>query len=338
MNTSPLNDKLSRFPSLPFGCYPTPVEEMPRLRQALGRNAPCLLIKRDDYTGPGFGGNKVRKLAYFLAKALADGANTIVTMGGVKSNHCRVTAALCARLGLRCVLVLNEAAIAYDALEPASLHLDQLYGAEIHRVSNRQERIETAAAIAEALRNKGARVCEIPLGASTPLGALGYVAAVRELRKQIQAGVPCPDYIFHASSSAGTQAGIVAGCQWFGMDNIEVIGVSPDDPAASIAAHCAEIIRGIGELLELPANALDGDVTVLDDYIGGGYGVATPAGEMATALVAQMEGVILDPVYTAKAMSGLLDWIEKGRLTEKHTVLFWHTGGQMALYYRPVTA
>ncbi|MFN0120747.1 MAG: 1-aminocyclopropane-1-carboxylate deaminase/D-cysteine desulfhydrase [Blastocatellia bacterium] len=328
-------EKLSTFPRLRSGCYPTPVEEMPRLRQALGAGAPRLLIKRDDYTGPGFGGNKVRKLEFFLARAMADGADTVVTMGGEKSNHCRVTAAMCARLGLRCALILNDAAVSQTGLVPASLHLDQLYGAEIHRVRNRQERIDTAATVAHDLRNQGRSVCEIPLGASTSLGALGFVAAIQELRAQIDAGTPRPDYIFHSSSSAGTQAGLVAGCQLFGPHNTKVIGVSADDPAESIAGAAAHIIDGIGELLALPAGTLNNRVTVLDQYFGKGYGIPTPAGEAALALAARTEGVMLDPVYTAKAMAGLLDWIASGKLRENETVLFWHTGGQMASFYRP---
>jgi len=176
---------------------------------------------------------------------------------------------------------------------------------------------------------------EVPIGASVPLGALGYVRAVEETAMQLAAMNARVDYIFHSSSSGGTQAGIVAGCQLFGLEDVHVLGVSPDDPAVSISAEVARIIVGIGELLGLPAGALRSDVTVLDDFIGPGYGLDSPESVAALKLLARTEGIFLDPVYTAKAMAALIDWIERGQLTEQDTVLFWHTGGQMAIFYTP---
>src|SRR5262245_164692 len=144
--------RFSAIPHLNFGVYPTPIEEAPRFRRALGRGAPRVFIKRDDFTGVGFGGNKVRKLEYAMANAVADGAEVVVTSGGVKSNHARVTAAMCARLGLRCVLVLNSAAVAHEGLNPASLAVDELFGAEVVRVASREERAATIESVAEELR------------------------------------------------------------------------------------------------------------------------------------------------------------------------------------------
>ena len=336
MNNSAAIERLHSFPRLRLGHYPTPLEELPRLRQALGPRAPRLFIKRDDYTGPGFGGNKVRKLEFFLARAQADGAEAVITMGGEKSNHCRVTAAMCARIGLRCILVQNPAAVTYPSLVPSSLYLDELFGAEIHRVSNREERIATARAIAERLRSQGIRVCEIPLGASTPLGALGFVAAVEETAAQLQALKLNADYIFHSTSSGGTQAGLVTGAQLCGLENTRISGVSADDPAAAISSEVGRIIRGLGDMLALPTGALRAEVTVLDEFIGQGYGVPTPESDEAMALLARTEGIILDPVYTAKAMAGLLAQIRTRKISADQTVLFWHTGGQLALFYRPV--
>src|SRR5262245_28285914 len=155
-------DRFNAIPHLNYGVYPTPIEEAPRFRQALGRGAPRIFIKRDDYTGPGFGGNKVRKLEYVLAKAAADGVEVVITSGGVKSNHARVTAAMCARLGLRCVLVLNSAAVAHEGLNPASIALDELFGAEVIRVSKREERATMAESVAEKLRGEGKNVVVIP--------------------------------------------------------------------------------------------------------------------------------------------------------------------------------
>jgi D-cysteine desulfhydrase len=331
-NIQPARDRYEAVPRLSYGHYPTPIEELPRLRQALGAKAPRLFIKRDDYTGPGFGGNKVRKLEYVLAKAVAEGAEVAITSGGVKSNHARVTAALCAKLGMRCVLVLNSAAVMPEGLNPASLSVDEMFGAEIVRVSRREERAPTVEAIAEKLRGEGRNVVVIPIGASIPLGALGYVRAVQETKSQLEAMNLKLDYIFHSSSSGGTQAGIVAGCQLFDWRDAQVIGVSPDDSSASISEEVSQIIRGIGAML---GAELEEDVTVLDQYVGEGYGVSSPEGDEAIELLTRTEGVVLDPVYTAKAMAALIDWIRTGRLSENDNVLFWHTGGQLALFYTP---
>jgi L-cysteate sulfo-lyase len=325
-------ERFNAIPHLNYGVFPTPIEEAPRFRQALGRNAPRVFIKRDDYTGPGFGGNKVRKLEYVLAKAVADGVEVAITSGGLKSNHARVTAAMCARIGLRCVLVLNSAAVTYEGLKPASLAVDELLGAEVVRVASREERATTVESVAESLRGEGKKVAVIPIGASIPLGALGFVRAVEEAKSQLEAIDTRIDYVFHSSSSGGTQAGIVAGCQLFDWRGVKVVGVSPDDPSASISAEVGKIIRGVGEAL---GAQLSEDVTVLDDYVGAGYGVPSAQGDEAIELLARTEGVILDPVYTAKAMAALIDWVRKGRLTENDNVMFWHTGGQLALFYVP---
>jgi len=328
-------ERFGAIPRLNYGAYPTPIEEAPRFRQALGRNAPRIFIKRDDYTGLGFGGNKVRKLEYVLAKAAPgapDGVDVAITSGGVKSNHARVTAAICAKLGIRCILVLNSAAVAHEGLDPASLVVNELFGAEIIRVSQREERAKTVEIVAETLRNEGKSVVVIPIGASIPLGALGFVRAVEETKTQLDAMDTRVDYIFHSSSSGGTQAGIVAGCQLFDWRGVKVVGVSPDDSSDSISGEVSKIIQGVGEML---GAQLSGDVTVLDKYVGAGYGVPSAQGGEAIEMLARTEGVILDPVYTAKAMAALIDWVRKGRLTENDNVLFWHTGGQLALFYVP---
>lgn len=326
--------RLDAIPRLSFGHTPTPIEELPRLRAALIaevgiKKVPQIFIKRDDYTGAGFGGNKVRKLEYVLAQAIADGVEIAITCGGLKSNHARVTAAMCARLGLRCILVLNEPS--YElTLKPASLRADELYGAEIHRVKNRDERNSTMEMIAARLRNEGKNVAVVPLGASIPLGAIGFVKAVAETTAQLAAMNLRADYVFHSSSSGGTQAGLVVGDQLFDLAAEQIIGVSPDDSSASISAEVGKIIRGVGELLEAE---FDANATVLEEFIGPGYGIDSPESVAAIELLARTEGLMLDPVYSAKAMAGLLDWIRQGKFDETKTVLFWHTGGQLALFY-----
>jgi len=336
MEQSSIERAIGQFRAIPhlnYGVYPTPIEEAPRFRTALGLNAPRVFIKHDDYTGPGFGGNKVRKLEYVLAKAVADGAEVAITSGGVKSNHARVTAAMCAKLGIRCILVLNPSAVAPpDGLDPASITVDGFFGAEIIRVSNREERSTTAESIAEKLRGEGKNVAIIPIGASVPLGAMGFVRAVEEAKSQLDAMNTRIDYIFHSSSSGGTQAGIVAGCQLFDWREVKIIGVSPDDPSSSISAEVGKIIHGVGEMLGAELNE---NVTVLDEYVGAGYGIMSQQGYQALDLLAWTEGIILDPVYTSKAMAALMDWVRKGKLTENDNVMFWHTGGQLALFYAP---
>ncbi len=325
--------KLANTPRLHIGFYPTPIEEAARFRQALGDHAPRILIKRDDYTGAGFGGNKVRKLDYVLAQALGDQIDTVITVGGEKSNHCRATAAMCARVGLRCILVLNAALQNPEVLKPASLAVDELVGAEVHHVASREERQVTMQAIAASLRSEGKRVLEVPLGASIPLGALGYVQAAQEAAAQLEALNVRVTHMFHSSSSGGTQAGLIAGSKLCSLQDAQIIGVSPDDSSAAIAADVQELIQGLNDLFELPLNTLHDNAVVLDEYIGEGYGIASPESANALELLARTEGIILDPVYTAKAMAALIDWIRQSKISGDDTVLFWHTGGQLALFY-----
>lgn len=327
--------KMKKIPRLNMGFYPTPVEEMTRLREAIG-GGPRLLIKRDDYTGAGMGGNKVRKLEYVLAQAVADGADTVITVGSEKSNHARVAAAMCARLGLGCILVLSRPSQGHSSLKPASIIIDEMFGAEIHFVADRKDRMPTVQAMAEQLRGEGKRVAEIPLGASTPLGALGYVRAAEEAAAQLKAMEIKPDYIFHSSSSGGTQAGLIAGCRIFGLEETEIVGVSPDDPAHSVAEDVSRIVGSLEEMLGFAGRESRRDATVTDEFIGEGYSIPSVESESALDLVARNEGILLDPVYTAKAMAALIEWIKRGRISEKESALFWHTGGQLAMFYAPL--
>ncbi|HUA82628.1 MAG TPA: D-cysteine desulfhydrase family protein [Bryobacteraceae bacterium] len=314
MKFSPIDES-----RLKFGFYPTPIEEMPRLRAVLG--GPRLFVKHDDYTGPAFGGNKVRKLEFVLAAAQAEKADAVLTIGTVRSNHARVTAALAAKLGLECHLILSGD----FPNTPASLWLDNLYGAKIHRVMAREERASTMQRLADELRAQGRTPYQIPLGASTPLGALGYVRAVTA---EIAMANIHFDAVFHSTSSGGTQAGLLAGMEMAGLST-KVVGVSADDCAVEIAARVAQIVAGIGEALDRifqPAIEVDAG------FVGEGYGVATPEGNQATELLARTEGIVLDPVYTAKAMAALIARVRQGRFAADQNVLFLHTGGQMALF------
>lgn len=297
---------------------PTPVQEMWRLRAAIG-GGPRLLVKRDDAIPFGFGGNKVRKLEFVLAEAAAAEADVVVTVGGLQSNHARATAAAAAKLGLGCVLILNGKPP--ERLSGNTL-LDRLLGAEIEFIPSRAERASAAESTLERLRREGRRPFFVPLGASTPVGALGFVSAVGELVEQ---GV-VPDVIVHAGSSGGTQAGLVAGVARHGLST-RVIAVSADDPADSIAATVQRIVRGIEGLA-----GFDRPIEVDDTRVGEGYGIATAESRAAQELAAHTEALFVDHTYTAKALGALIDYVRSGRFTPDQTVLFWHTGGQVGLF------
>jgi D-cysteine desulfhydrase len=324
VNPAALRDALARFKQLPLAPAPTAVEEMPRLRAVLG--GPRLLIKRDDAIAFAFGGNKVRKLAFVAAQALAEGADTLITAGGVQSNHARVTAAAAAKLGMRAILVANGAAPARPA---ANALLDRLLGAEIVYVASRDDRASKMAELSERERAEGRRPYVIPIGASTPLGALGYARAVAELVDEIAA----PDVIIHASSSGGTQAGIVAGCRLLGLAT-RVVGISADERAPALEAQVGALSSGIADLLTLDPHAFStGTAIEVDDrFVGEGYGIATDASREALDLAARHEAIFLDPTYTAKAMAALVAYVRQQKLGKKQTVLFWHTGGQVGLF------
>jgi D-cysteine desulfhydrase len=297
---------------------------MPRLRAALG-GGPRLIVKRDDAIPFGFGGNKVRKLELAAAAAVAAGAGTLVTVGGIQSNHARATAATATRLGLQCLIIANgerPRKLTGNAL------LDDLLGAEIEYIASRDEREAAMRAAMERLRRAGRSPFEIPLGMSTPLGSLSFARAIGEMVAQ----GAVPDVIVHASSSGGTQAGLVAGCTLHGLPT-RVIGVSADDPAASIESKIRTIVAGAGTLLGLDRDAFAAarPIVVDDGFIGDGYGVASAESVEAQHLAARTEALFVDHAYTAKALAALIAWVRGGRFRDSETILFWHTGGQAGL-------
>jgi L-cysteate sulfo-lyase len=319
---------LASLPSVPLASAPTPVEEMPRLRAALG-GGPRLLVKRDDAIGFAFGGNKVRKMRLVAADALARQADTLITCGGVQSNHARVTAAAAARLGLRCVLVANGAA---PDRPTANALLARLLGAEIRYVPTREDRAPEMDAVAATEIEAGRRPYVIPIGASTPLGAAAFAHAVTELFEQI---VP-PDVIVQSSSSGGTQAGLVAGCALAGV-RTKVLGISADEPAEALATIVGQLLSGLADLIGPEARSEtralgNARVEIDDGFVGEGYGVATEQSREAIELLARSEALFLDPTYTAKAMAGLIAHWRRGTFKDADTVVFWHTGGQVGLF------
>ena len=318
-------ERLRTYPALPLVTTPTPIHEMAGLRAALG-GGPRLLVKRDDAIPFGFGGNKVRKLAFVAAQAVAEGADALVTTGGIQSNHARVTAAVAATLGMRCVLVANGTP---QARPTANALLDALLGADVRYVSSREERNAAIDDAVAQLAREGRTPFKIPLGASTPLGALGFARAVGELLDQ----GPAPDFIYHSSSSAGTQAGLLAGCALHGLAT-RVVGVSPDDPVASIAGRMRDVMQGMGPLLGVDGAALAGarPIEIDDGFIGDGYGAPSEASRDAQRLAARTEAIFVDNTYTAKALAALIAAVRARRIPADATVLFWHTGGQVGIF------
>jgi D-cysteine desulfhydrase family pyridoxal phosphate-dependent enzyme len=313
------------LPSVPLAPEPTPIEDLPRLQEALGARGVRLRIKRDDAIRFAFGGNKVRKMRLVAADALARGADTLITCGGVQSNHARVTAAAAAKLGLRCILVANGAA---PASPTGNALLDRLLGAEVRHVASRDDRVPEMERAADEVRRAGGRPYVIPVGASTPLGAAAFVHAIAELLEQADP----PDAILHATSSGGTQAGLVAGCALAGV-RTRIIGISADEPAAVLEAHIREVLRGLARLMGMPDNTFETSAVEVDDrFVGGGYGMPTGESLEAIDLMARTEAVFLDPTYTSKAMAGLVARVRAGAFRSDETILFWHTGGQVGLF------
>ena len=325
VTSAELRAALARVPSIPFAPQPSAVEPMLGLSAALG-GGPRLLVKRDDALSFAFGGNKVRKLALVAARAQADGADTLITAGAVQSNHARVTAAAAAKLGMRAILVVNGGPSSRPA---GNALLDALLGAEVVYVPTREERAPRMREIADSVREAGRRPFEIPIGASTPLGALGFVNAVLELLDQM----PPPDVIVHATSSGGTQAGLVAACRLLGLPT-RILGISADDEASTLQAQVQRIIGGMAGLLDVDPDLLarGTSIEVDDRFVGDGYGIESDASREAIGLVARTEGIFLGPTYTGKAMAGLIAYVRQKRFTEEQTVLFWHTGGQPGLF------
>jgi D-cysteine desulfhydrase family pyridoxal phosphate-dependent enzyme len=315
------------IPRVRIAHLPTPVEPMLRLARAL--NGPRLWVKRDDQTGLAMGGNKTRKLEFVLSEAQANGARTLITTGAIQSNHCRQTAALAARVGMKCILVLSGEP---GEIPEGNLLIDLLLGAEIVW-STRAERDERLQQTFTASWEAGERPYLIPLGASTPTGALGYAYAFDELMQQdVQ-----PDWIIVASSSAGTQAGLVLGARRAGWQG-RILGISIDHPEAELQASVAKLASDASDRFGEKILFAPQDILVNDDYLGAGYSIMGAPEREAIRLFAANEGLLLDPVYTGRAAAGMIDLIRRGYFKEQETVLFWHTGGAPALFSLPYSS
>ncbi|WP_091300238.1 D-cysteine desulfhydrase family protein [Amycolatopsis xylanica] len=315
---------LERFPRVSLGHWPTPLEEAPRLAEALGLKR--VLIKRDDVNPLGVGGNKLRKLEFLLGKALADGVDTVITFGALQTNHGRLTAAACAKLGLRCELVLTaKVPMDGDAYERSgNITLDRLFGANVHVCAD----IEESGKVYDRLVAEATgKVATFPVGGSSPVGVLGYVAAAEEIRAQLAERGIEKARIVVPHGSAGTAAGIVLGWPW----DVDVACVG--HPADESRETLEQLAGETAELLGVPKPSLD-RVRIGDQALGPGYGVPTEKVWQALGLFGRTEGVVLDPVYTGKAAAMLVEWAAADESDEP--VVFLHTGGLPGLFgYAP---
>ena len=330
---------MKQISRLHFAHLPTPIEELPRLSEMLGGSK--ILIKRDDQTGLAFGGNKTRKLEFLVAEAREQGAKMLISGGALQSNHCRQTAAAAARFGFDCILVLNGE---MPEQPSANLLLDQIFGAEIVSVADREDRDRILQETYEKAVAAGRKPYLVPYGGSSPTGALGYAFAMEELMKQKPCegsdpsagsqGKPsqgCPDWIVFGTSSGGTHAGLVLGQRVFGYQG-KVLGISIDESEEWLRTHVSALASSASERLGERIEFGQADVLANAEYCRAGYGVLTDAEREAVKLFAKYEGLLLDPVYTGRAAAGMIDLIRKRFFKKDETVLFWHTGGQPALF------
>lgn len=321
---------LARFPRRRYTQHATPIEHLPHLSRVLG--GPDIYIKRDDLLGLSAGGNKTRKLEFLVADALAQGADTLITVGAVQSNHCRLTLAAAVREGLKCRLVLEQRVPgSYDAKASGNNFLFDLLGVESVTVVD--SGVDLGAAmqkIAADLAREGRKGYVIPGGGSNALGALGYVSCAEELLAQtFEMGLKL-DHVVCASGSAGTHAGLLMGLLGNNAQ-LPVTGINVRRPRAEQEANVHKLAVDVAKLLNIPEPPRN-SVTALDEWVGTGYSIPTDSMIEAVRLLASTEGVLLDPVYTGKAMAGLIGLVRRGTFRKGEKVLFLHTGGSPVLY------
>ncbi|HDK6714251.1 TPA: D-cysteine desulfhydrase [Klebsiella quasipneumoniae] len=321
---------LTRFPRLELIGAPTPLEYLPRLSDHLGRE---IFIKRDDTTPLAMGGNKLRKLEFLAADALREGADTLITAGAIQSNHVRQTAAVAAKLGLHCVALLENPIGTREEnyLSNGNRLLLDLFNTQVEMCDALTDPAAQLDELATRIEAQGYRPYVIPVGGSNALGALGYVESALEIAQQCEGAVEISSVVV-ASGSAGTHAGLAVGLEQL-MPQAELIGVTVSRAVADQLPKVVALQQAVANSLELQAKA---DIILWDDYFAPGYGTPNEEGMAAVKLLAQLEGILLDPVYTGKAMAGLIDGITQKRFKDEGPILFVHTGGAPALFaYHP---
>ncbi len=316
------------LPKASLGYFPTPLIELTRLSKTLG--GPNIYMKRDDNTGLALGGNKTRKLEYIIGDALAKGADTVITAGAIQSNHCRQTAGAAASLGLECHLVLGGE----EPEQPqGNLLLDKVYGCHIHWTGENRKGEDIPALVAQ-LKAEGKKPYVIPYGGSNELGAVAFIEAYKELNAQREALKVDFSHIIFASSSGATHAGLMLGNKIL-QTYSQIVGINIDKgemDKVPFDEHIVSLANSTAQLIAADYQFTADDLILNSDYVGDGYGVIGELEKEAIALTAQNEGILLDPVYTGRAMGGLIDMIRTGQIKATDNVLFWHTGGAPALF------
>lgn len=322
---------LARFPRVFLAHLPTPLERMDRLSAELG--GPEIWIKRDDCTGLSTGGNKTRKLEFLMAEALAEGADTIITQGATQSNHARQTAAFAAKLGLACHILLEDRTGSNDANynTNGNVLLDHLHGATTSRRAGGADMAAEMEVLADRLRGDGRKPYVIPGGGSNPTGALGYVNCAFELVSQANDRGLVIDHIVTATGSAGTQAGLITGLKALNA-GIPLLGIGVRAPKPKQEESVFNLAQRTAEKLGCPGVVTRADVVANTDYVGAGYGIPRADTLEAIQLFAQLEGILLDPVYSGKGAAGLIDLVRKGHFKKGQRVVFLHTGGAAGLF------
>jgi len=320
--------QLGDLPRVKLAHLPTPLEFAPRLTEYL--RGPKIWIKRDDLTGLAIGGNKARKLEFLLGQARSQGCDVVITVGAVQSNHARMTAAAARKLGLEAIVVLNGDP---PKERQGNLLLDHIFGAEVRVIQTDEEYVLMGIVedMARQLRRDGRKPYVIPRGGSNAFGAAAYMEAALELLSQASAMSLRIDAIVHTSTSGGTQSGLYTGTK-LTQSGVQVVGISAGPPREIVVKRVVGIVTELSEMLRLEWRPHPDDVIVYDDYVGERYGIPTKECLDAIRVVARTEGILLDPVYTGKGMAGMMGLIAKERFRSDQNVVFWHTGGQPALF------
>lgn len=322
---------LSRFPRVSLAHLPTPLEPLSRLSDHLG--GPLIWVKRDDCTGLATGGNKTRKLEFVMADAIEQGADTIVTVGAVQSNHVRQAAAACCKLGLKCeVLLEHRVADPTDNYTGSgNVLLDRLFGANIREYAGGTDFDAAMAEVADEVRSAGGKPYIVPGGASNRIGALGYVNCALETMAQANERGLVIDHWVSATGSAGTHAGLIVGLKAT-HSGIPLLGIGVNAPRDKQESKVFDLAVETADYIGAPGTVERDDVVANCDYVGAGYGVPTEGMNEAVLLLARLEGLLFDPVYSGKALAGLIDLIRKGEFEGASNILFLHTGGSAALF------
>lgn len=322
---------LEEFPRVTLAHLPTPLEYLPNLTEHLG--GPKIWVKRDDCTGLASGGNKTRKLEFSMAAALAEGADSIVTVGAVQSNHVRQTAAAACKLGLACEVLLEHRVV--DPSEPyansGNVFLDKMFGANLREYAAGTDFAVALKDVADEVRAAGGKPYVIPGGASNAVGALGYVNCAIELVQQAKELDLTIDHLLTATGSAGTQAGLIVGLKALACQ-IPLLGIGVNIPRAAQEEKVYALACDTAEYIGKPGIVARADVIANCDYVGAGYGIPTESMNEAVMLLARLEGLLFDPVYSGKALAGMIDLVRKGEYEDASNIVFLHTGGSVALF------